>query len=324
MTTRLLALALPFSLLVGCSTVSTNDPSDDDDVGGASGRYAITTHYDLSRADGMSAEASASLRALTNLSEDPAGTIVTLVEQAGGGQFLDDLPFLRDAILDGVNRFIADRKFLDQPVARKLVDMADQFATILTDFDVESELELDGSAHTLTALAFDYDGERERIESPVAANLMTAGDVEIDVSGDDLAISDHTFDLPIGELAVAAIQAGVAAEFDGDDLAGALGRLIDCDRLAVEVSNICLSTDFGPLCVGNEDNVRGLCEQGLALAADKVMEKVSEIGGASLSLNGGHAVMAGDAIESGRWKAAFDLGGAEVSLDAEFDGVLAD
>ena len=57
----------------------------------------------------------------------------------------------------------------------------------------------------------------------------------------------------------------------GHDLRGTIGLLVDCGAMAASVAHECV----GPVCVGHEDDLRGVCEGALDELADQVKREVA-------------------------------------------------
>lgn len=352
MTSRLACLALSSALFLGCSSSGepggpgdgTGDP-DQGDVDPVAGRYEITSHYDLSQAEGVPDLVSEAVGALTGLADDPAGTLIGILDDANlpvVDDLLNALPsLLRDQLENMLNDAIQDQLYQGAPVAEEIVAWADQIATILTDFEVVSTLDvgsINGAVsanHVMAGVAFELDGTRRLIDTPDLVDQLTqARDVSCEIalegSSERITLADHAFNLPLGDFAVTAVNQAIAAKFGVPDLAGALGLLIPCDQIAEQVASQCL----GPVCVGHQAEIEALCVAGLDQVAAKIEERIAAIDYAAIHLNGGRGILVDgkadaadgsfDAIEQGSWQAAFDLDGRQIDVAATFTGARID
>lgn len=347
MTSRLACLALSSALFLGCSSSDPGGPGDDTgdpdqgDVDPVAGRYELTSHYDLSQAEGVPELVSEALGSLTGLAEDPAGTLIGILDEANlpvVDDLLGALPSLvRDQLENLLNDAIQEQLYQGAPVAEEIVAWADQIATILTDFEVVSTLDvgsLNGNVsatHVMAGVAFELDGARRLIDTPELVDQLTqARDVscQIDQAGSSerITLADHAFNLPLGDFAVTAVNQAIAAKFGVPDLAGALGLLIPCDQIAEQVASQCL----GPVCVGHQTEIEALCVAGLGQIADKIEERIAAIDYAAIHLAAGQGILIDgkadvadgsfDAIEQGTWQAGFDLDGRRIDVAATFTG----
>jgi hypothetical protein len=347
MTSRLASLALPAVLLLGCSSGGDGpgggggDPASES---GLAGRYEITSHYDLSQADGVPERVSDAIAALTGLSDDPAGTIIALLEAAdiaALNHLLDAVPpSLVNAVKGWINDYVARRLYDGSPVAGQIAEWADNIATILTDFEIITTLDLGNSVggsatanHSLAAVAFQLEGSRRLVDTPdLIDQLSAARDVRCEIAGDAdgaelIDIGDHAFHLPLGDFALVAVNQAISAKLGVPDLRGAIGLLIDCGGLAQEISSKCLFN----VCVGHKAELEAFCDAGLDQVAARIEDKIAAIDYAELQLAAGQAVLVDgkadaaadgrvDAMEQGAWQAVFDLDGHDLAVEASFTG----
>lgn len=349
MTRRRTMLALPFAALVACSGSGDGrggqgqDQLPDEDI--LSGQYAITSHFDLSSAEGTPERAKAAVSALTGLADDPAGTMFALLQAADLpvlGELLDSVPsVLVDQVAGFMNEYLVSRLYDGVPAAEVIANIADDVATALTDFEVASTFDLGamdgegvaGANHRLAAVAFQLGGARQEVDTPELIDTLTqANDVECSVTldsgvdpgehGGTIAIGEHAFNLPLGDFLIVALDQALEAQFGVGDLAEALGLVVDCAGMATYVGGQCL---LG-VCIGHEPEIEAVCLAGLDLVASKVEEQIVKIDYAALRLMAGEAALAtGDGglisrFDPGMWQVALDVDGRELPTSATFVG----
>jgi hypothetical protein len=345
-------LIVPLLLVFACSS----DPGGGDGAGGGggggdgstdpvAGRYEITTTYDLTQSDILPDVAGDVLSALTGLEDDPAGTIIALLQAANVpivSTVLDVVPGVLKNLLTGyINDYVFSRVFEGVPVTAEIAGWVDDIATGLTHFQVISELELgnvdaagnSSGSHRLSAVQFQMHGAEMLVDTPDLIDQLTiARDVSVNVnfggSQGTIDIGDHAFSLPIGDFAVTALNSALQAQFGVADLGEALGLIIDCPGLAHTVASKCVTF----VCVGHETELTNLCEAGLDQVAQVVEDRLSSIDFAAIHLSGGSAIVVGgkadgaeaaqvSQLDDGEWQAAASLSGNELPIGATFVGV---
>lgn len=338
---------LPLSLLIGCAADEDPAPGDSgpDPV---SGRYQVTSTYDLSQSDAVPDVIGNALEPLSGLSEDPAGTLIAVLQASGSpalNDLLDAIPSsLLDAFEGAVNDFVFDQ--IDKGgTAADIILWTDDIAGILTHFEVISNLDLGrpdetGAAradHTLAAVSFEMRGETQLVDTPDIINTLTvARDVDCTIEssgeGEAITIANHAFHLPLGDFAVVGFNQALQSSLGVPDLHAALGLAIDCPALAQKVASICL----GPVCVGHEAEIEGFCDDGLEAVASEVEARIASIDFAELRMSSGQAVLLDaakadaptdgriDAMDGGHWASDFEIDGLVIPVDASFRAVRAD
>lgn len=353
-----LCAALRVALIGGLITACTGEPdppgsgSDDgvddgagdgagdsgDDGGEApdpiQGRYEVVTTYDLASSALVPGAVESALVSLTNLAEDPAGTLLELLDQANVpvlDQLLALVPdVLVDQLADFIDEFLINRVLDGVPVLDQVAGVTDSIAGLLTRLDVVSLLDLssmeDGGAaranHRLSGVRFGWNGQEVLADTPELLDQITiARGVDVSVSlgaGDGvIELGDHAFHLPIGDFAVVALDQALSQTLGVGSLRQALGLLFDCAGLAQSVASRCL----GPLCVGHEAELEQVCDAGLDLVASQIEERLTAIDFTEMRFESGAAALrdaieAGgaedgriDVIDRGTWQSRFDLDG---------------
>jgi hypothetical protein len=334
--------ALPALLLLACTG---GDPDEAGDLGGdvAAGRYELTTNIDATGAlpDG----ASEAIGLLEGLSDNPAGTIIALLEAADiplASDLLNSVPaVLRGQVEKWINDFLFNQLFEGVPVTEQIADWTANLSILLTDFDLISKMDLsapDGTGtsfadHQMAAVAFTWGDERLLVDTPDIVDTLTmATDVsctlEANASGGAIDIDEHAFHMPLGDFAVVGFTMGLEQLVGFPNLGAALGAMIDCEGLADSVSSRCVIN----VCVGHRDELLAVCQAGLELVADTIEARIASIDFAELALAEGRATLTAgdkqdaagralfDGMKSGTWQAAVNVDGVAVPVAATFTG----
>ena len=308
------------------------------------GTYEVTTSFDLTLDVVLPGPAHDTVLVLRDFRDDPAATMFALLDDAGVplvGDLMDALPgALEDKLMGWINSYLEDALFQDTPVMAIVDEVLAISETSLTRFDMISELQTaapladgtTGLAHRITGLDFPALGLASTIEVPDLGPLThveATAWVERDQNGidADLVLGDHGFGLPYGEYAFAAVEQTMQARY-GMSVRESLGAAIDCPALAAEVADQCV---LG-LCVGHQQELRDICEQGLDLAVDQLREKFASYRIDALELDAGEAELLDadtaaardgqiDIVRSGLWQARIDLGQGLREIGATFTGV---
>lgn len=346
-------LSLPLLLLFACAgdpngdPDGTGDPSGGgDDIGTSTkvdGTYEVTSSFDLTTSEALPGIVSEIVQPLTNFSDNPTGTIIDLIAAGDtpASDLIDKIPATLRSILETtMNNLIEDQVYGGVPVLELVADYADLIATIVTDFDVITTMQVGtvdsagngNSSHALAGFAFDMDGTRMVIDTPeLLDTLTTARDVAVNVSlsgsSGTIDIGDHNLSLPIGDFAVYGLDAAIQANTEFDDLGDMLSGMVGCTAIAANIGDLCL----GFVCVVSESQLAGLCETGLDLVADQIESRLAAIGTAEIRLVGGQASVAlgaksdstsGDAVtamEAGSWDTEFALDARSFPVQAGFE-----
>jgi hypothetical protein len=304
----------------------------------ATGSYGLTTTLDLPATLLAPQPAADAFATVVGLRQDPARTIFDLAQQAGvpHAQTLHQaLPDILQSRLDGwINGFVAHAVFDGHPVNGELDALITAGARLQVQVDVLSDLSMSApdptgtctATHAVRALRLHALPDQTAITIPTIPAPLAQGITESRLSvrvtaprrGDALVTAgDHAFGLPIGQYMVAALDASLRQRY-GHDLRGTVGLLVDCRAMAAAVAHECL----GPVCVGQEDDLRGVCEGALDELADQVKERLLEHDFKAVHFASGTAdFTAPDRLDGGLWKASVNLGQGERAVTGRFSGV---
>lgn len=272
-----------------------NDPNSPDAVAQIAGDYEVTSAFDLRNSEDMPAIIADALGPLSGLADDPAGTLLDALEGTQIGDLLDSVPaVLRAVVEDQINQYIQDKLYEGVPVAGQIADITDMVSTILTNFEVVTDLRVGtadeaGNAnaeHSLVAVAYPQDGDRIVVNTPEVINaLAIARDVSLHVNLDtnELNFGDHALELPLGDFAVTAFHAALESQFGISDLGDALSDMVNCGGLAANIGDI----QVAGFTVVSQSQLTSFCEQGLDAAADQVDEQIRRLEMAQLHFMGG-------------------------------------
>jgi hypothetical protein len=311
-----LATSLTASLLAGCAS----DPQ--------TGPYRLVTTVELP-AEAIPPkqldEVGAALRAFA---ATPGTTLLELAKEHGVTAVAEvrELPLALSTRLEG---WITDEILKARFEGKTLPEYTDQIAGLarmaLTRFAVESELLLDGDVrtHAITGLDLGPAGldVRAAIEAAEGETLMQQPEIVVDAAG-ALSLGDQRFGLAYGAHAWQGIDAASVHVFGGA-VREALGASIDCGRVASAVAAQCL---LG-VCVGNEPQLREVCEGGLDALVKVTRSQLAAVEIDELHFSQGTAVVVdedddgtGDRIADGVWQAELNLGLGLRHAPATFTG----
>jgi hypothetical protein len=338
---RLSLAACAFLALTGCDSGDADSPSpipvSPQTAARATGNYGLTTTLDLPASLLAPQPALDAFATVVGLRKDPARTIFDLAEQAGvphAQTIHQALPDILQSRLDGwINGFVAHALFNGRPVNGELDALIAAGARLQLQVDVLSDLsfgapDAGGSAtatHAVRALRLHFLPESE-LTIPVLPAPIAQGITESTLSvrltaprrGDALLTTgDHAFGLPIGQYMVAALDASLRLRY-GQDLRGTIGLLVDCGAMAASVAHECV----GPVCVGHEDELRGVCEGALDQMTDQVKDRLLEHDFKAIHFASGTAdFTAPDRLDGGVWKASVNAGQGERAVTGRWSGV---
>lgn len=312
-----------FSLLAGCAlpTMSNSDGRDDGDdrhdgTSGvpvvATGVYQVRSKIDVTAEAVLPAPAEELVVTLRDFSVHPGHTMIDLADRAGVpavSELRAVLPDVLESRLDGwIDDEIAKLKIDGVPVTQLAAQAAAIAETALTQFELDSELQLDGATatHRLTAIDFAPAGLDARLALPPEIAVSAP----VTSRAGQLAIGDHRFGLAYGEYIWRASDAAIAQQFGGG-IRAALGSAVNCAHLAQTIANKCL---LG-VCVGHASQLDELCERGLDEVVDVAHDKVADLrfdvlhfaaGSARLADTSGDGIA--DSLTSGVWTAEINAG----------------
>lgn len=280
---------------------------------------------------------------LARLRDNPAGTLFDLLEQADVPLLSDlmaALPSSLESSLEGwLNDAIESTNYQDTTAVQAIDAILVLAQTVLTRFDLVSELDLpdiDGvdagqASHRLNALRLHAAGNDFEIPIELPATdpplFVTATELTASMSlyqggAAQLGLDLHSFGLPYGEYAYQGLEYVVTAQY-GMGIRDTLGAIVDCPSAAAQVASKCV---LG-VCVGHEQELTALCEQGLDLAVEELQSRLYELRFDAVELGNGQAVYTCDPdnasfaqIGDGTWDARIDIGTGLRPAPATFSG----
>jgi hypothetical protein len=300
------------------------------------GSYQVESVLDIQAAAVLPQQAYDAVELIRGLRDNPAETLFDLAEDAGVPaveEVRDALPsYLEDRLYGWIDGELATYTHGDAPIAVLIERILAVAEAVIAELRLSSDLTVeDGAAvHRLREIAFAIDeleirqdlasfgGILDLDESPTATVTPT-GDTAT------LALGTHSFGLPYGELALAALDAVLQAEL-GTDLRGALGLLIDCPRVAHAIATRCYLSQ----CVGHESQLAAICEGGLDFLAAEIDTRIGAMRFDAIRLQSGAAVLAdtapadghADTLTAGVWTATIDAGMGPRTAPGTFTGRL--
>jgi len=306
-----------FSLLAGCALPQTSDSDEGDDAAHgsspvASGAYQVRSKIDVTVEAVLPAPAEELVITLHDFSVHPGHTLIDLADQAGVpavSELRAVLPDVLESQLDGwIDGEIAKLRIDGVPVTQLAGQAAALAETALTQFELDSELQLDAgrATHRLTAIDFAPAGldARLALETEISASTLTTS------RAGQLSIGDHRFGLAYGEYIWRAADAEIAKQFGGG-IRAALGSAIDCPHLAQTIANKCV---LG-VCVGHASQLDELCERGLDEVVGIAHDRIAELRFDALHIAAGSARLVdtsgdgiADALANGVWTAEINAG----------------
>jgi hypothetical protein len=320
----LMRLAILSSLFaVGCATTPEGPGTDpvgtpEDPVPAKTGPYTVTSTVDFTPEVILPPQVELVVVTLREFSTNPARALIEVANQAGVPAvklLYDAIPgVIKDRIEDFINGEIAKLKLGDKPITEYAGEIAALAEIALTQFALESELDLQASpaTHRLTALDLSPTGLVD-IRIPIgglAGDVLTQRPTLSVAEGGQLALGEQHFGLNYGEYAWQGIEAASTALFGGG-VRDTLGKAVNCPALAQNVASKCVLN----VCVGHETELRAICEGGLdaivgfshARMAEQRIEAFRLASGAArLVDDDGDGV--GDRIVDGVWDAKLNVG----------------
>ena len=318
------------------------------------GRYELSSEFDLTTAGLLPEVMNETLKALSNFKEKPTQTFVDLAD-AANVPFVSIINSVPELIRGLVFGFIDDHVFKSLyesvPVTQRITGILDDLASIVTRFEVVTTLDVPmGNAlgdlkakHTIAGVGYRWDEKRHVIAAPDLLSTL----VEQDVKGNAvtlekrspqletarLKLGDHTFSVPIGSFAVYAADELAKDKFGAAGLRDALGKVVNCDALAEDVSKRCIDPPGpGKICVDHKSEIKQVCTVGLDLLVGAVQGAIMKLDIPVLNLKDGVAQMwdalepngaldaTVDRIDNGFWTANIKVTEEDKPVVATFTG----
>lgn len=331
---RMTALALALSL-TACTTNPTSELDDQDSTIALQepATYQVVSTIGITAEAVLPATAYDWLQTIEGLRNDPAATMIVLLDDAGVpvvADLFDALPGELSGRIEGwINDYIETHVYEGTPVGAHIDALLALGDTVLTEVELVSELSLDAAdadgrtagTHRVSALRWRLDGVTAvdiaipAAPAPFAEEARCTAEVGPGAEA-SLTIGDHAFGLRYGEYAWAALEDAAQRRY-GMSVREALGAIVDCPALAAEVADTCLAF----VCVGHAAQLESLCEQGLDLAVAEARGRLEALRFDAVRFASGTASMRGVRLEDGIWTAAIDLGSGARDVPATFTGV---
>lgn len=328
-------------LLVGCVAPSSSpDLGDDTDIGGgsgsgmgsgsgtgsgsdtepaapiASGAYQVRSDIDLTVEALLPEPAEDMVVTLRDFSTNPAHTLLDLAEEQGVpavGTLRDALPSYVEGKLEGwINGEINKITIGGVPVPQLAGEIAALAETALTQFALDSELEVAGvvASHTLTAIDLAPAGIDVRVELDALPGEIVTATASCASTDGALALGDHAYALAYGEYIWRAVNQAVTTEY-GTDVRGLIAGAVDCPALAHTIAAKC----YLGYCVGHEPELTSICEAGIDEVVERAHDKVASLRFDALHFAAGTATLidaeldgTAEALDAGVWTAEINAG----------------
>jgi hypothetical protein len=319
------------------------------------GKYELSSEFDLTTSGLLPNVMSDTLKALSNFKEQPSQTIVDLADAANVPvipTIINAIPSpIRGFFLGYIDDHIFKALYNAVPVTKRITEILDDMASIVTHFQVITTLDLppgdatgDATAsHVLTGMGYMWGSKQHVITLPELVGKLTSQKVEAnavlletrapDLESARLKLSKHTFSVPIGSFAVGAIDALAKDKFGVENMRAAIGKVIDCDKLAADIANRCIDP-IGPgkICIDHEKEIKQFCSVGLDLIVGALRGSIKNLDIPALELSEGFAQMWDapatggpldatiDRIEGGFWNTTMRLAKNPVPMVSQFRG----
>jgi hypothetical protein len=281
----------------------------------ARGAYQVRTTYDVTVNAVLPEQAYEVVVTLHDFSTAPAHTLIDLAEAAGVPAVSELRAVLPDSLESRLEGWIDDQiegvTINGVPVTQVAGDIAALGEIALTQFAVDSTLDVQGARATHRLRTFDFTPAGLDAKIPVDALPGDIIEAEVTAACADgaLTLGDHRFGVPYGRYAWQALEAAVTAQY-GAGVRDLLGAAVNCPAVATAVSNKCL---LG-VCVGHRAELLELCERGLDEVVNLAKGKMEALRFDVIRLEAGTATLADVAsdntaarLEGGVWTAQIDV-----------------
>jgi hypothetical protein len=318
------------------------------------GKYELASAIDLTATGLLPDTVNDTLKALSSFREKPTQTFIDLADAANVPfvPLINAVPeVIRGFVFGYIDDHIFEALYDNVPVTKTISTMIDDLASIVTKFQLVTNLDLpegDGignskAKHTIVGVGYNWNDKLHVISTPslvgkisqqsVDANAVALERRSPQLESGRLKVEAHTFGVPIGSFATAAADELAKDKFGADGLRGALGKVVDCDKLADAVSKRCIDP-IGPgkICVDHKSEIKKACTVGLDLIVDALKETIQKLDIPVLGFNEGVAQMwdapteggsldaVVDRIDHGFWSASIRVGKEDKTLLSTFSG----
>jgi len=329
------------SLAIGCG-VSTTDggaggAADDDQEHGTqenpipakTGPYSVVNTIDFTVEAILPPQVELIVSTVREFSTNPAHALVTIADRAGVpavGALYGVIPgIIKDRLEGWINDEIAKLKINGKPITEYAGELVMYFDIALTQFAVDSTLDIQGGTATHRITALDLHPAGIDFKLPIgglAGDLLTQTPSVLVAEGGALAFGEQHFGLNYGEYAWQGLDA-ISTQLFGQGIRATFGKAINCPNLAQTIADKCVAF----VCVGHKTELTSICEGGLdaivnfahqALAAQRLEALHLASGTSRLVDDDGDGV--GDRIVDGKWQAELNLGLGLRHAPASFAG----
>ncbi len=310
----------------GDDTVDPPPPPPPPAGAAARGEYKVRSVFDITAAAVLPEPAYQMVETLHDFSAAPAHTLFDLAEAAGVPAVAELRSALPDSLESRLEGWLDDQieavTINGVPVTQVAGELAGLAETALTQFAVESTLDVAGAraTHRLTKLDFAPAGLDAALPLDDLPGDVIAAQTTAACADGALALGDHRFGLPYGRYAWQAIDAAVVAQY-GAPMRALLGAAVNCPAIADTIASKCI---FG-VCVGHEAQLLELCERGLDEVVGRARAKMEALRFDAIRLEAGTATLAGVAadgtatrLEGGVWTAQIDASQGLRTVPAAF------
>jgi hypothetical protein len=282
----------------------------------ASGAYQVRSEIDLTVEALLPEPAADMVETLRSFSTNPAETLFDLAESAGVpavGTIRDALPsYLEDKLYGWIDGEIAKVTLGGVPVTQIAGDIAAMAETALTQFALDSEMNVQGgvATHTLKTIDFTPAGLDQAYSLDTIPDVIVSRTATCTSTATTFSIGDHTYGLPYGELAWTAVNDAMIAQH-GMDIRASLGAAVNCPAIAATVAQKCVWS----VCVGHEAELTAICEKGLDEVVERARAKFASMKFEALHFQSGTATLVdankdgtAEALANGVWTAELNAG----------------
>lgn len=313
---------------IGCSSAPSIDNPYGEEFGegtenpipqqASTGPYKVATTMQFTAEALLPAQIAFIVATLREFEKDPARALLNVAEAKGVpavGLIRDALPgVLEDKLGDWINDKVKSVELAGKPITEYAGDVARLAEFSLTEFQIDSDLAIDGYSATQTLRAIDlsptgWTDARLPIDG-LAADLLTQHPTITLGHGGVIGFGEQHFGLNYGDYAWAGIEAGSTALF-GQGVKDSLHKAVDCTAVAKSVADKCVLGQ----CVGHESELKAICNGGLDGIVEFAKSRVIALninvfqyaaGQARLIDDDGDGV--GDRIDGGIWDANLNIG----------------